>query len=100
MTDISTWVWERVDADDTLDDDKRYLILAAHDGDQALAALDCSAAKPQRPAPSDGRTEPAGAKYVRAPVTTRSPRNFSVGIAGASRAASGTMTMIDSDNDA
>jgi hypothetical protein len=61
MSDITTWVWERVEADDKLDEDTKFLILAALEGDQALSGLDDSNTKPDRPQSSKEAPEPAGA---------------------------------------
>lgn len=55
-------VWDLLDADADLNDDTKYLIIAALDSDEALAAqLDGDAAAPERATSETQATEPAGA---------------------------------------
>ncbi len=72
--DILSWVWDRIEADQTLEEDARFVVLAALEGEAALDALTGSASRPQRPAAEVTSVEPAGAFLKR--ITVRGFRGI------------------------
>lgn len=60
MDDITTWVWDRLDADQSLSDDAKYLILQALEGEE-LGTGRPKPARPERTADTPEPPEPAGA---------------------------------------
>ena len=60
MSEISAWIWSRLDADDKLSDDVKLLVLAAVEGEDLTSGKGGAFEPPQAPA-STTHLEPAGA---------------------------------------